>query len=150
MQQHMLDFTVSNFRPVRALLVTLATAGLAWPGWAQDMTVTPAQKAIAAQVAQSGVPLSELAPGAPESYTVKPGDTLWAISGLFLKSPWRWPELWGMNRDDIANPNRIFPGQVLRLEKKNGVATLTAKGLTEVESAAPIDCLLYTSDAADE
>ena len=139
MQPYTLDITVSNFRLVRALLVALATAGLSWPGLAQDMTVTPGQKAIAAQVAQSGVPLSELAPGAPESYTVKAGDTLWAISGLFLKSPWRWPELWGMNRDDIANPNLIYPGQTLRLERKNGAVTLTTKGLAEGESAAPIE-----------
>src|SRR5665647_2230400 len=52
------------------------------------------------------------------------GATLWAISGLFLKSPWRWPELWGMNLQDIRNPHRIYPGQQLTLEKANGRATL--------------------------
>ena len=44
----------------------------------------------------------ELAPNAPDEYTVKRGDTLWAISGLFLSSPWRWPELWGMNLERSA------------------------------------------------
>ena len=95
-------------------------------GWAQSFPVTPGQKATAAQVAQAGVPLSELAPDAPDQYTVKSGDTLWAISGLFLKSPWRWPELWGMNLAEIQNPHRIYPGQQLFLEKKDGRARLVA------------------------
>src|SRR5438105_13666460 len=76
------------------------------------------------KVAEAGVPLSELAPNAPDSYTIKRGDTLWAISGIFLKSPWRWPELWGMNLDEIRNPHLIYPGQVLFLEKSGGRARL--------------------------
>jgi LysM domain len=75
-------------------------------------------------VAQSGVALSELSPSAPDSYTVKPRDTLWDISRLFLKSPWRWPELWGMNLQEIRNPHLIYPGQQLFLDKSNGRARL--------------------------
>jgi len=89
-----------------------------------NLTVTPAQKNTAQQVAQAGVPLAELSPDAPDDYTVKSGDTLWAISGLFLKTPWRWPELWGMNLQDIQNPHRIFPGQKLYLDKQGGMARL--------------------------
>ncbi len=76
------------------------------------------------QVAQSGVPLSELAPNAPESHTVVRGDTLWDISKLFLRSPWRWPELWGMNLEQIKNPHLIYPGQVLYLVKVGDRAML--------------------------
>jgi len=65
-----------------------------------------------------------LAPNAPESYTVRKGDTLWRISGLFLRQPWRWPELWGMNMQAIANPHLIYPGQTLYLERSNGYARL--------------------------
>ncbi|MDP1690989.1 MAG: LysM domain-containing protein [Burkholderiaceae bacterium] len=86
--------------------------------------VTPQQRGTAQQVAQAGVPLSELAPNAPDSHTVKRGDTLWDISKLFLKSPWRWPELWGMNLDQIRNPHLIYPGQVLVLDKSGGRARL--------------------------
>ena len=86
--------------------------------------VTPQQRGTAQQVAQNGVPLSELAPNAPDSHTVKRGDTLWDISKLFLKSPWRWPELWGMNMDQIRNPHLIYPGQVLVLDKSGGRARL--------------------------
>ena len=86
--------------------------------------VTPAQRAAAQQVAQTGVPLSALADNAPASHTVQRGDTLWAISSLFLKSPWRWPELWGMNLAEIANPHLIYPGQVLVLVKTGDSAQL--------------------------
>jgi LysM domain len=104
--------------------VALATASAA--SWAQFVT-TPAQKATAQKVAQAGIPLNELSPNAPDNYTVKSGDTLWAISRLFLKSPWRWPELWGMNMTEIRNPHLIYPGQQLYLDKSSGRAVLRAR-----------------------
>jgi len=112
---------------IAASLVGTALCGVAPGLHAQNFPVTPAQKATATQVAEAGVPLSELAPNAPDEYTVKRGDTLWAISGMFLKSPWRWPELWGMNLQDIRNPHRIYPGQQLYLDKTGGRATLRTR-----------------------
>jgi LysM domain len=91
---------------------------------AVNFPITEQQRGTAKKVAQDGVALSELAPNAPDSYTVKRGDTLWAISKIFLKSPWRWPELWGMNLEQIRNPHLIFPGQQLFLDKSNGRARL--------------------------
>ncbi len=101
----------------------VCTALLIAPAQAAD-PVTPAQRAAAQQVAQTGVPLSALADNAPASHTVQRGDTLWAISSMFLKSPWRWPELWGMNLTEIANPHLIYPGQVLVLVKNGDSAQL--------------------------
>ncbi|MEK8053507.1 LysM domain-containing protein [Ideonella sp. DXS22W] len=98
--------------------------------------VSPAWRATAQQVAEAGVALSELAPNAPESHTVQRGDTLWGVSSLFLKSPWRWPELWGMNLDQIRNPHLIYPGQVLVLDKSNGRARLRLAGAA-AEGEAP-------------
>jgi hypothetical protein len=86
--------------------------------------VNASQKATAEKVASAGVPLSALAADAPNAYTVKAGDTLWSVATLFLKSPWRWPELWGMNMADIRNPHRIKPGQVLVLDKSREMAVL--------------------------
>ena len=94
---------------------------------AQNFPITTGQKATASQVAQAGVPLADLVSNAPDEYTVKRGDTLWAISGVFLKAPWRWPELWGMNLEDIRNPHRIYPGQQLYLDKSSGRAILRAR-----------------------
>ncbi len=116
-----------TFRLRPSLAILLALGGLAAGAQAQNYPVTPQQRATAQQAAQAGVPLSELSPNAPDEYTVRPGDTLWAISRLFLRSPWRWPELWGMNMGDIANPHRIFPGQVLFLDKSGGRARLSTR-----------------------
>ncbi len=94
------------------------------PTFAQKYPITDAQRSTAQQVAEKGIPVSELAPNAPDTYVVKRGDTLWDISRMYLKSPWRWPELWGMNLKALPNPHLIFPGQTLYLDKSDGYARL--------------------------
>jgi len=110
--------------------ILLVAFGLSGQALAQPsrMPVTPEWRETAQRVAEAGVPLSDLAPNAPDSHTVQPGDTLWGISSLFLKSAWRWPELWGMNLQQIRNPHLIFPGQMLVLEKIDGRARLRMAG----------------------
>jgi hypothetical protein len=115
--------SASSARPA-ALALALAATLSTGSALATNFPITSQQRGTAQQVAQAGVPLSELAPNAPDSYTVKTGDTLWGISGMFLKSPWRWPELWGMNLEQIRNPHLIFPGQMLYLDKTGGRARL--------------------------
>lgn len=91
---------------------------------AQNYPVTAQQRAVAQQAASRGVPVSDLRANAPQTYTVKAGDTLWGISAMYLNKPWRWPELWGMNMSQIRNPHLIYPGQVLHLDVRDGYARL--------------------------
>ncbi len=80
--------------------------------------------------AYAQAPKSPLAlkPDAPDRYVVVPGDTLWGISERYTDSPWRWPELWGFNRDQIRNPHLIFPGDVILLDRATGRLGIAGAG----------------------
>lgn len=68
-----------------------------------------------------------VAAGAGEAieYRVQKGDTLWDISGTHLRDPHAWPKVWKEN-PTIRNPNRIQPGQVVRLPGKAGTKPVAA------------------------
>jgi hypothetical protein len=71
---------------------------------------------ISGLVTAGEVPMN---PGHPDRYTVVKGDTLWDISSMFLRDPWRWSDIWYVN-PQIENPHLIYPGDVLELTYVNG------------------------------
>ncbi len=91
----------------------------------------------AAEKLEGGAPEPEQGPqppGAaqpPDTYTVKPGDTLWDLSGRFLNNPWYWPKVWSYN-PEITNPHWIYPGNVVRFFPSAEEAP------TRVEPVAPV------------
>ncbi|MES2106191.1 MAG: LysM peptidoglycan-binding domain-containing protein [Pseudomonadota bacterium] len=73
-----------------------------------------------AQARLAGSDKCSFLPDAPDKHVVVRGDTLWGISGKFLANPWCWPQVWGMNRDEIRNPHWIYPGQIVYFDRVNG------------------------------
>ncbi|MBN1151040.1 LysM peptidoglycan-binding domain-containing protein [candidate division WOR-3 bacterium] len=47
----------------------------------------------------------------PRYHIVSPGDCLWNISHHYLGNPYRWPEIWEVNKPQIRDPHWIYPGQ---------------------------------------
>jgi hypothetical protein len=64
-------------------------------------------------------------PNAPDQHRVVKGDTLWGISGKFLQHAWCWPQVWGMNKEQIRNPHWIYPGQIVYFDRVHGRLSLS-------------------------
>ncbi|HET9595389.1 MAG TPA: LysM domain-containing protein, partial [Anaeromyxobacteraceae bacterium] len=90
-----------------------------------------AGEAAAAASAPGGAPSTE-------QYTVKPGDTLWDLSGRFLNNPWYWPKVWSYN-PEISNPHYIYPGNQLRFYPGAEEGPGRVEPLGPVAGAAPVE-----------
>jgi hypothetical protein len=120
-------------RWLHALVLAAAVAGIG-----AGIAVPPAALAQAESGRSMSVPIS---PNAPERYVVKPGDTLWDISAMYLSDPWYWPEIWYVN-PEIRNPHLIFPGDVLNLSYVDGRPRVSL----EPSSALRLSPEMRTSD----
>lgn len=108
----------SATHPLRASIVLGLVAGLtAFTG----LTTATAQDSSRTIATGSNIPLTA---NAPDEYVVKPGDTLWDISKVYLRDPWYWPEIWYVN-PQVQNPHLIYPGDVLKLVYIDGQPRLT-------------------------
>jgi hypothetical protein len=83
------------------------------PAFAQESTQTTALPAPL-------IGKCEFLPNAPDKHVVVKGDTLWGISGKFLQNPWCWPQVWGMNKEEISNPHWIYPKQIVYFDRTAG------------------------------
>lgn len=72
----------------------------------------------------------------PTKYVVQKGDTLWDISGKFLKKPWYWPKIWNVN-PQISDPHWIYPGDVLTLVWIDGKPYIKREASTHKDSPIP-------------
>ena len=88
-----------------------------------------------APVATPAVPEPAPAPPAPAPttpkvlgvHTVIPKDTLWWISDKWYKDPVLWPSIYEINKAEIKDPDRIFPGQKFDIPALTGsTANLSA------------------------
>ncbi|MCK9390890.1 MAG: LysM peptidoglycan-binding domain-containing protein [Syntrophales bacterium] len=88
------------------------------PGTASDKVVTAESKTTTqsgATTSSAAKTVTEAAPIAITEYTVKKGDSLWFIAKYkdIYDDDYLWPIIYGANKGQIKNPNRIYPGQKL-------------------------------------
>lgn len=69
-------------------------------------------------------------------HTVTSGESLWSISAKsdVYADPYLWPVIYKFNRDQIKDPERIYPDQVLQIPIHVDEA---ARREAHVESGAP-------------
>jgi len=129
-------------------LAALTPAGRAQAQAAPKPAATEAPPLL--EPAEGSAPAAAEGQGAvppPDTYTVRPGDTLWDLSGRFLNNPWYWPKVWSFN-PEITNPHWIDPGQLLRffpaaeeaparVEPVEGPPVAEAEAAPEPEPEAP-------------
>jgi hypothetical protein len=84
---------------------------------------------------------------APDQYTVVKGDTLWGISGKFFSDPWRWPYIWGMNKNDIKDPHWIYPGETIVLDRAHGTLSFGNGNRTDTSDTVKLSPQIRAEDS---
>lgn len=82
--------------------------------WTAIKTIPTWQKDVVGDITVTGG-VGGVAPAAARTYTVKAGDTLSAIANEQLGSAAAYTKIFELNKDQLTDPDKIKPGQVLRL-----------------------------------
>ena len=86
------------------------------PDWDKEVVADIKVKAGAPQSSAAGPSSQPTAAASPTlSYTVQAGDTLSAIAKKFLGSANEYMDIFNANRDQLTDPDKIKPGQVLKI-----------------------------------
>lgn len=95
---------------------TVATEGEKNEIWNAIKTIPTWQHDIVADIQVTGGPAATAAPAAAaKTYTVQAGDTLSKIARDHLGSANAYMKIFELNKDQLSDPDKIKPGQVLRL-----------------------------------
>ncbi|HWI18416.1 MAG TPA: LysM peptidoglycan-binding domain-containing protein [Vicinamibacterales bacterium] len=82
--------------------------------WTAIKTIPTWKNDIVADIQVTGGPAAGAAASA-KTYTVKAGDTLSAIAKEHLGSAGAYMKIFEANKDQLTDPDKIKPGQVLRI-----------------------------------
>jgi nucleoid-associated protein YgaU len=98
-----------------------AEAAVAAPAEQPAGTAEPATQDVAAAPAESAAQDAATAPALQKvdtSVIIRRGDSLWRISKRIYGRGVRYSTIYLANKEKVANPNRIWPGQVMMIPDK--------------------------------